>query len=586
MQQFQRLPIVRKMRWPFLFILFAASMPPSLEEGLRRVSAHQLIEDGDSAVAEARGLVISYPDSSQAIASLVEALSAKGWIDEALQEWKQLKARFPKEALQRPVLEALGWGMLKKGISSSQYGVRLGAMVGSFLTRDAKAVSVLKKMLRDSNAVIRTVAVQMSSEYGDAALKDEIERMLVEEKVWLVRMEAIRAAGVLRIRSAAPLLESILESDRSMAEEREAAIHALIYMWGDATAVDVSKLAKSNRAGLRHLASAIATHFEMKECLNDVLALLNDPHPAVRISALNGLGLFYRKEMTQEALYPAIQARLEEKDPTVSITACWAALIAGMPEGEAKLRKWLTDAYAENRRLAAAALAKTGPFGASLAVETLKESKDSYVKANVALGLIGERREMKAACDTIYSFLTEEKRRWMWDPRSNPLFQVLAPSEVRHIDQIPNLPEAIDQMTRLNLVSLLAIAEDERAIQALKKFLSEKKWGITGVAAATLLQEGDESALEIVRTLLQEKDRTIRLQACLVLAMYGKDPTVIKDLEESFVGADFETKLHILEALGQVGGEDSFPFLVAVLDEPFPILKVAAAASLIQSIHR
>ena len=571
----------------FCFAFLAAiSMQPSLQEGVRRVQAHQLIDDGAGAVLEARRLASNYPDEPEAISSLIKALAENGSIDEAVAVWKGLEKKFSSHAFERHVLESLGWGVLKKAMSSTQYGVRLSAMVGSFLTRDVRAVPILKRMLRDSNAVIRMVAVQMSTEYGDAPLKEEIERMLVEEKVWLVRMEAIKAAGILRIRSTAPLLEAILESDRSMAEEREAAIHALIYMWGEATSADVAKLVKSNRAGLRHLASAIASYFEMKECLNDVAPLLEDPNPSVRVSALNGLGLFYRKEMKQEDLFKALVPRLEETDPSVSITASWVAMVSQMADGEKRMRKWLDDPYAENRRLAAAALARTGSFGVKLAIETLKENKDPYVRANIALGLIGQRVEMQAACNTIYSFLMEEKGRWMWDPRANPLFQVLSPSEVRYIDQIPNLPEGIDRMTRLNLVSLLAMAEDPRAIDALKKFLSEKKWGITGVAAATLLQEGDESALEIVKTLLQEKDTEIRLQACLVLAMFGKDKDVIQELESSYKNADFETKLHILEALGQIGSIDSFPFFVSVLDEPFPILKVAAAASLIQSVHK
>ena len=49
----------------------------------------------------------------------------------------------------------------------------------------------------------------------------------------------------------------------------------------------------------------------------------------------------------------------------------------------------------------------------------------------------------------------------MWD---DSLFHLLSPSKIRYIDQIPNYPKAIDSITRLNLLSLLAIMEDEKAL--------------------------------------------------------------------------------------------------------------------------
>jgi len=222
----------------------------------------------------------------------------------------------------------------------------------------------------------------------------------------------------------------------------------------------------------------------------------------------------------------------------------------------------------------------------NLSIKILNETSDPYVKANVALGLLGHRLEIAKSCDAIYGFLENENRMWMWDTRSNPLFQVLAPNQVRHVDHIPNYPKAIDQMTRLNLVSLLAVVEDPRAIQALKSFLQKSSWGITGVAAATLLQEGGDTALEIVRELLSDPDSNVRLQACLVLAMLGRDESVLADLQAAYASADHEQKLHILEALGRVGNPSSFGFLLSVLKEPFPILRVAAAAALIQSLNR
>lgn len=562
------------------------SMDPTVQEGVRRVQAHLLIDDANAALVEAERLATAFPQSKEAGSAFVEALAAAGMEEQALDEWHRLSARHPEIMGERRLLEELGWGVLKKGLTSTQYGVRLGALIGSYLTRDVRAVPVLLKMMRDSNAVIRSVAVQMSSAYGDAALKDEVTRMLTEEKVWMVRLEVIRAAGQLRIKGVAPILQNYVVSDKAMFEERHVAIESLISIWDKIEPAEIARLTQSNRAGLRHLGVAIALHFKVDEAKEEVLRLLSDTNADVRVAALNAVGLYYRDSMKKDEILTVLKPRLEESEPAVSITAAWVAMLIDPKLGAPVMEKWLADSMGENRRLAAAALSATGDRGASLAVKTLKESADPYVRANVALGLIGQRVEVAACCDCLVEFLGAEKRMWMWDNRQNTLFRALSPSQVRHVDQIPNYPEAIDMMTRLNLVSLLAMVDDPRAIDALKSFLQRKKWGITGVAAATLLQEGDETALEVVRKLIDDPSPQVRLQACLVLAMYGKDETVLKELQGAYAGADFEMKLHILEALGNIGSSDSYSFLVGVLREPFPMLRVAAAASLIQSVNK
>lgn len=550
------------------------------DEGIRRVQAHLLIEDSASALAEAQSLASEHPESVEIQKIFIETLSSNGLEEEALQAWNQLTLKKPELLYERHLLEELAWGVLKKGTGSTQYGVRLAATIGSFLTRDTRAVPFLLKMMRDSNAVIRSVAVQMASAFRDAPLKDEIARLMHEERVWIVRLEVIKAAGLLKMKELAPEIKTLVQSDKTPLEERQIAIAALLEMYDKITLEEFQTLARSNRAGLRHLACMVAIHFQMQEAREEVMRLIQDTNPAVRIAALNAFGLVYKGKESE------IASALQDSDPAVAITASWAAFLIHSPLAEKSMEKWLSDSLPENRRLAAAALSAVGSYGTSLAIKTLKESSDPYVKVNVAEGLLGQRVEVKACSDLIYNFLETEKRMLMVDQKPNPLFGILAPSQVRHNDQIPNFPEAQDQMTRLNLVSLLTLIEDPRALPALKTFLQRKHWGVTGVAAATLLHEGDDSALEMVKELTNDPDSNIRLQACLVLAMFGKDESVLRDLQGAYAGSDHEKKLYILEALGKIGNSQSYSFLVGCLKEPFPILRVAAAAALIQSVNR
>lgn len=567
------------MLWVVAAVLFAAQLPE--EEGIRRVQAHLLIDDASSALGEAQDLAVQFPDSLPVKKTLIETLAANGFEEAALDLWNRLTAEEPNLLYDRNLLEELSWGVLKKGVQSSQYGVRLAAMIGSFLTKDVRAVPILLKMMRDSNAVIRSVAVQMATAYRDAPLKDEVARLIEEERVWIVRLEVIKAVGALKMKELAPVLQALVQSEKTPLEERHVAITALLEIYDQISLPEFKVLARSNRAGLRHLACMIAAHFQMEEAKEEIVRLTQDTNGAVRIAALNAYGLICKEKEIQ-----VLEPILNDTDPFVAITAAWVAYTAEPSLGERVLAKWLTDSLPENRRMAAAALASVGQRGVPLALFALKENPDPYVKANVALGLLGQRVEVKACCDFLYDFLQSEKRMWMIDKRPNPLFEILAPSQVRHNDQIPNFPEAQDQMTRLSIVSLLALVEDPRALPALKTFLQRKTWGISGVAAATLLHEGDDTALEVVKQLVNDPDPSVRLQACLVLAMFGKDESVLRDLQGAYSGAEHEKKLHILEALGRIGNAQSYSFLVGVLKEPFPILRVAAAAALIQSVNR
>jgi HEAT repeat protein len=556
------------------------------EEGVRRIQAHLLIDDAQSALREAQELTAAFPHSRAVGGAAIEALSASGLEEHALALWNNLSKTYPDLLQDTHLLEELAWGVLRRGLESSQVSVRLAAAIGAYLTHDVRALKILIRMMRDSNAIVRAIAVQLAMGFADAPLKDEIARLMEEERVWLVRLEVIRACGQLRMKNMVPKLKAILGTLKNTFEERHLAIAALVAIHDDISLAELKELSLSDRAPMRHLACTLAAHFRVKEAKDLVLSLANDSHPDVRIAALNAIGLVYFKELDLETKKNIVVNLLGDAHPSVAITAAWAASLFDEELAALRFEKYLKSDLAEERRFAAAALAGTGGRCKALAKRMLYESSDPYVRANIAMGLIGQRVDVKLACDILYDFMIQEKKMWMWDTRANPLFQVLAPSQVRHSDQIPNYPEAIDQMTRLNLISLLAIVEDPRAEQAIKSFLQRKSWGITGVAAATLLQEGGEDALDVVRSLVNDSDSNVRLQAMLVLAMMGKDVSVVLDLQKAYIHLDHEKKLHVLEALGRIGHEESYSFLIGVLEEPFQILRVAAAAGLIQSVNR
>ena len=516
----------------------------------------------------------------------VRALSEKGDETEAMEQWLETTRRFEEEKENRRMLEVLAWGVLSKGVSSAQLSISLNSMLGAAFTRDAKAIPMLLQHMRGSNAMLRSIAIKLSTSYADAPLKEEIARLLKQEKVWYVRLDVIQAVGALRINSLKPELKEIIGHPRTLAEEKAAAIIALVSMYDQIDREELMGLVRSDRAGLRHLAAEIITHLNLKEDLDLLLPLLRDSSSAVQISALNALALMRITAIGGVSTRELLEEHLSAIAPEVAITAAYVLLLREPDQGGKFLSKWLRAEDPQWRRLASAALAASGKYGLKLSLREFHQTEDPYIKVNLAFALIGQRIQVLPASKAIHQVLKEEKNTlWMWESESNPLFRSLAPSRVKHIEHIPHYPAVVDQLVRLDLLSALSIVRYPHSQDAVKEFLQTRAWGVTGAAAATLLQEGDEQGLLAVRELLNDPDEKIRVQAAMILAIVGSDPSAAIVLQEAYPKVDREMKVHILEALAHIGDPSSIPFLVEILKEPFQVLRVVAASALIQCLY-
>ena len=570
---------------PFL-IVCSALHAISEEEYKKRIYAHLMISDRLSAVQEAEKALSEYPESKNVQFAYIRALSEKGDETEAMEQWAETAIKFEEEKNNRRMLELLAWGVLNKGESSAQLNIRLNSMIGAAFTRDAKAIPILLGQMRASNALLRSIAVKLAASFGDAPLKDEITRMLKEEKVWYVRLDVIHSIGALHLRELKADLKEIIGNPRTLIEEKAAAIVALVSMYDTIEREELLSLVQSDRAGLRQLAAVVIAHLNLSDELDLLLPLLRDASSDVRISALNTLTLMRVQKIGSASVPQLIKENLNHSSPEIAITASYVLLLLDEREGSRHLTQWLKSEHPEWRRLASAALASSGKYGLKLILKEFKETEDAYVKINLAMGLIGQRVQVNAACDAIHKVLSQEKNTlWMWDSHSNPLFRTLAPSRVKHIEHIPHYPAVVDQLVKLDLLSVLSILRYPHAQSVVREFLQARTWGVTGAAAATLLQEGDEEDLAAVRELLNDDEEKIRVQAAMILAIVGSDPSAVKILQEAYPRVDREMKVHILEALAHIGDPSSIPFLLDILKEPFQVLRVVSASALIQCLY-
>ena len=115
--------------------------------------------------------------------------------------------------------------------------------------------------------------------------------------------------------------------------------------------------------------------------------------------------------------------------------------------------------------------------GLPLALEKMEKSEDPFVRANLAIGLIGQRVEVQKASEVIYEILENEKETLlMWDQNSH--MRILARSQVSHIDQIPNYPKVIDQMVRLDLSTSYASCSIPKLKKPSKDTLKTNRGGL------------------------------------------------------------------------------------------------------------
>lgn len=562
-----------------LFLPFFLFAKETEEAFLKRIEAHFVLEDFDSAYEEIVNARKIFPETKELKRAYIRALSSLCRENEAISACRTF---YTMEELKKDpsLLEEIAWGVLKKGLQSSQYAHRLSSLVGIYFTKDARAVLTLRSAMKDSNAIIRAVALQLACNYRDELLQRQVAELLESEKVWFVRLEVINAVGQMRMKSAEKNLKEILKNEKATFEERMLSVEALVNIYDKIDLDELEILLKSPYAGFRILGIQLGSHFKIEPVKKEILLLTSDPRYDVRMAALNALGFFYKDHFTKKEMQEILIKTYKDSNAFVAITASWLGLFIDPSSAKTEMKKWLFDPYEENRRFASGALSHAASRAKDLCSFALANG-DDYVRANVAFGMITQREEVKKCSDFLYGFLKNKKEMWMWESNQSG-FQILAPSRIRHTDQLPNYPQAIDQVVQLNILSLLSTLEDQRSLEAVKTFLKEKTWGITGLAAISLLHEGDEGCITVLKELLKDKEKSIRIQAALALAIYGKDKTALPILEEAYGDSPHELKLVIVEAIGNIGNENSFAFLLKVLEEPFLNLKIAAASALIQ----
>lgn len=562
----------------FAFSIVFTEETVTEESICNRIYAHFIIRDFRGALRESQRASQKLPLSPTLAKLHIEAIAAVDQESRMIDAYGSLCKTFPEIELDRALLEAMAWRVIERGARSASPATVSSALLAAYRGNDSRGVMLIMDGLRHHNSVVREVAVTLAGQMRDTVLQDRVVFLLQKERVFSVRLAAIRAVGKMKIKKARALCENILYHSATSYEEKIAAIESILRLMDRSKPFHLQELVESHRANMRLLACQMIALCGSCEDVDFLIPLLTDTQSEIRALALQVIGLL---DCRIDEKRQAILDKQRDAVPFVAISASWLSMRMGL-RGEDSLRFWITHSNRKVRLLAAAALSSTGKYGLSLMQEIFLTTDDPYVRLNLAVGLIGQQTLLPEASEVLYQSLSLSDQ-WMWKKKG--VFRYICPSTISHEETIVNYPEAINQLTRLEVINILAIQQDPRALDSLRLLLSEKNWGVCGMAALLLLSEGAEDAVEVVSSLLTDAEERVSTQAALVLGILGGDTQAIKVLERAYPQSGRATKEKILEAIGKIGCMSSVAFLIKCLKEPHQNLRISASAALIQCLN-
>ncbi|MBS0655691.1 MAG: HEAT repeat domain-containing protein, partial [Verrucomicrobia bacterium] len=318
--------------------------------------------------------------------------------------------------------------------------------------------------------------------------------------------------------------------------------------------------------------------------LPKLLPCVHDVSPDVRLLAIQAFGVIANakkggnKGGNIDCTF--VKPLMDHPHVETAIAANWLTFVTGTSGDRSvardKLKKLILSKDQHIALTAASSLSATGAQGVALAREMLERCDDSLVRINLAAYLIWQRQQY--AAQVIAEELSTLSDRLSW--QSCGIFTYVAAGSVTHAEAGSETCETVDLLTRLDLYSMVATCEYPGLQAILKSYLRDCTWGVSGQAASIMVQEGMQT-LDGLRDLLTDPSPVVSLQAAFILAFYSQDAEALSVLLQHYPKASRAMKERILYAVASIGSSDALPFLVQTLDEPFEVLRIAAARAIL-----
>ncbi|MBB64042.1 MAG: hypothetical protein CMO81_03165 [Waddliaceae bacterium] len=573
--------MVRWLKQAFGFSILSLSLWGQNTTTQDQIRAHLLLRDPYTAQDLHRANKEKNSSFSAYLKQKLEIDLALGNEQAAIDTWHSLLEEDPEKALASSCLEKVSWAVLHWNMQGTSVRSRYYAVMMASASGDALGVPTISKALKDRDVTVRVLGARAASFLPHRDLALELLDLLGKEPVERVRHEALQSITRLRLKEAVPVLKERLLHHNGSRNEQILLIQAIAFLSEGVDDSYIHSLLNESSASLRELAVGLIEAFPEKIFLQYLPQLFQDRNPGVRASVLRS-SLHFIAESPE--LKNHMVSLLDDLDPTVALSAAWCLLVLGDERGESYLEKELRSHLASRRYSAAGAIAAAGERGVAIAKRHFNTHSDEFVRSNLSLGLMKQSVSSVEAASIVFNHLQKDEKKWMWEEKWG--FRVLVPSTVEHHPLIPQYPHSIDQQVRLSVLGALSVVSPVQAVEATKKFLRSHAWGLSSMAAAQILSEGEVFAVDAVYDLLHDEDHEIQIQAALVLALWQHDVIGVPILLKAYPKLSRFHKERILEALSQLDDEESFQFMIGEIQSPFSTLRLLALSAIQQRLNR
>jgi len=460
---------------------------------------------------------------------------------------------------------------LVKLLSDSNETVRAMAYTTLLRLHLKESIAPLTAALKSETVNLRVSATALLADLG---VKEAVAEAWFQDKEAGVRLEAARAAGVLRAKETVPLLLKLLADESSICI---AAARSLGDIGWKESIGDVAALLKSESAEVRGAAIEALGLLGAAERASDIAACAGDGDPAVRASVAVALSRIGGKEAAN-----ALTTLMGDAESDVRLEAVQGAERLGDATMAEALTKLLGDSDVEVARCTIRALAALGAVKAAgdIAQKLASDETDLQVEAAYAVAMLGYR---EAEPDLVKLLHGEDDDDYVIEAVGLALAKLRSKEgATRALKLLRNS----DPYVRSNAVLVVGEMNLKEAAPILRHLLHEADWEVRSRSAAALarldaveaapallkqLREGGDDAAAAaealgriggacvadLRKLLADKQAKVRSGAALALSRLGVKEAAAEIAEldlpgEPHVAAQLSCQLGRVEGVAEV----------------------------------
>ena len=457
----------------------------------------------------------------------------------------------------REIYREIAWSIIERNYDTSAITLRQICLLAASISGESRGVNLLLKGLVDTNYVVKKAAIEFSSQLPDKALQDHVLKIVETEKNREIVKASIVALGNMNAKQAVNHLKTVIAAENVPVAEQILAINSLLQILDSVDVETLQRLSQSNRFIVKLFVCQAISHFNLVNCKNILISLINDPNAMVRASALKNLGLLniQNDDLKNVKISFSFSSDL---DTEVQVTKGWFLLLHGDVEGEKILERSLLSHRKEEALLASAAIKNLGSRALNISQKWFKKHQDPFVRLNLSMHLLSQESSIKEATSELESLCLNLKDRLA--PSDNSLFEHITSA---HKVKSSSLDDLIiqDQLTRLGVLNLLIDNHSSRAEMILHELMQKKKWEIAFGAGLLAMSLSNDSAVEMLNKHLSDPSAKIKLKSALILSLWSRDEKPLAVLKEAYKLAPHDIKARILEAIARIGSDESLLFL-------------------------